>query len=244
MAETEAGGGAGRSLAILAYHKIGTHSPGAWETWYYVPEATFAAQLEQLGELGWQVVDVATFLAGLRTPTALPRQSALITLDDGYRSVLEYALPIMADLGCPGVSFVPTDYIGDISRFDEGTSEPPEPICDWGELRELEAGGISVQSHGASHRPFSELSRLEVEHELVRSKAVLEQELGAAVQLFAFAQGDGGLDAKATGGALRRSGYSAACLFSGGPVRLPASDRYRLTRLPMWPDTDIGAELA
>jgi peptidoglycan/xylan/chitin deacetylase (PgdA/CDA1 family) len=243
MADAEPGHGLDRTLAILSYHKIGGPSPGAWQTWYYVSEEAFAVQLRQVGELGWQIIDVSTFLEGLQRPSTLPPRAALITFDDGYRSVLQCALPIMAELGCPGVIFVPTDYIGDISRFDENTAEPPEPICGLDELSELEAGAVSVQSHGVSHRPFSELSAQEIEHELVNSKSVLEQGLGKTVELFAFAQGDAGVEPSAVSGALWRSGYRAACLFLGGPVRLPAEDPYRLTRIPMWPDTDVAAEL-
>ena len=32
-----------RTLAMLAYHKIGAPAPGGWETWNYIPEETFAA---------------------------------------------------------------------------------------------------------------------------------------------------------------------------------------------------------
>ena len=42
---------------------------------------------------------------------------------------------------------------------------------------------------------------------------------------------------------LARAGYRAAYLYGGGPVRLPAADPYRLTRLAVGPDTDLQAEL-
>lgn len=244
MDERKSGRRSERKLAILAYHKIGGPSPGAWETWYYVPESTFASQLRQLSELGWQVIDVPTLLTGLREPSTLPPRPALITFDDGYRSVFDRALPVMSELGCPGVSFVPTDYIGDLSCFDANSHEPPEPVCSWDELRALQKGEISVQSHGVSHQPFSELSEQEIEHELVRSKGTLEQGVGAPVELFAFPYGDGGVDENATWAALWRSGYSAAFLFLGGPTRLPTRKPYAMTRIAMWPDTDLPAELA
>jgi hypothetical protein len=34
-----------RSLAILAYHKIGEPPPGGWQTWFYVPEENFVGHL-------------------------------------------------------------------------------------------------------------------------------------------------------------------------------------------------------
>jgi peptidoglycan/xylan/chitin deacetylase (PgdA/CDA1 family) len=232
-----------RALAILAYHKIGEPSADAWDTWYYVPRATFAGQLRQLRELGWEVVDAETATSGLVSPDLLPPRSALITFDDGYRSVLDHAAPTMVELGCPGAMFVATDFIGDVSRFDEDTSEPPEPVCCWDELRELERTGISVQSHGASHRPFSGLSVEQIREELVRSKALLDENLGKSVDLFGFPQGDPGSDARAVSAALDEAGYRGACLFEGGPVRFPVPDSHLLPRIPMWRDTNLSDEL-
>ena len=64
--------GPDRVLAILGYHKVGPPSPGGWETWYYVPERVFARQLTDLRENCWEVIDLATFVAGLAAPDCLP----------------------------------------------------------------------------------------------------------------------------------------------------------------------------
>jgi peptidoglycan/xylan/chitin deacetylase (PgdA/CDA1 family) len=231
-----------RSLAILGYHKVGAPSTGAWETWFYVPEATFWNQLSFLRDNGWQVIDLATLVRSLAGPAELPERAALITFDDGYRSVLEVALPCLRWFGYPAVQFVPTNFIGGRNWFDGG-GEPEEPICDWDELRELERSGVSVQAHSASHRHFSELRPAELEQELRQSKVALEDGLGRPVEVFAFPYGDDGVDPQATGRALRRLGYRAACLYKGGPNRVPIANPYRLTRLAMGPDTDLRAEL-
>jgi peptidoglycan/xylan/chitin deacetylase (PgdA/CDA1 family) len=231
-----------RIVAILGYHKVGAPSAGAWETWYYVPEPTFVAQLSCLRDDGWSVIDVATFLRGLEAPANLPPRAALITFDDGYRSVLKVALPCLLRFGYPAVHFVPTDFIGGRNKFDGG-AEPEEPICDWDELRELERQAVAVQAHSASHRHFSTLGPAGLEEELTRSKQVLEDGLGRPVEVFAFPYGDDGIDPQATGRALRRAGYRAACLYGGGPNRLPVDNPYRLRRLAMGPDTDLRAEL-
>jgi peptidoglycan/xylan/chitin deacetylase (PgdA/CDA1 family) len=230
-------------LAILAYHKIGRPSPGAWETWYYVPEETFARQLEYLRRAGWDVIDVAAFLRGLDRPHTLPRRAALITFDDGYRNIWSCALPRLVEFDFPGVIFVPTQYVGRTSAFDANTREPEEPVCSWAELRELERSGVSVQSHGVSHRTFSQLSPQELEQELLQSRRAVEDGVGKPVEVLAYPYGDGGADPAAVRAALERTGYRAACLYEGGPVRLPVENPYRLERLTMWPDTDLGRDL-
>jgi peptidoglycan/xylan/chitin deacetylase (PgdA/CDA1 family) len=229
-------------VAILGYHKIGRPPVGGWETWFYVPEATFAEQLAALRDGGWQPVDLAAFLSGLAEPERLPERAALITFDDGYRSVREVALPWLERFGYPAVVFVPTDFVGRTNRFDL-ESEPEEALCDWDDLRELAHRGVAVQSHGASHRAFSELTPDERVLELERSKAALEAELEQPVELIAYPYGDDAGTPPGLREALVRTGYRAACLYIGGPVSIPANDPYRLERVAIGPDTDLTTVL-
>jgi peptidoglycan/xylan/chitin deacetylase (PgdA/CDA1 family) len=231
----------GPRVAVLGYHKVGPPPPGGWETWFYVPQATFAGHLAYLAEAGWQPLDRQRFLAGLADPGILPPRSALLTFDDGYRSNLTVAVPLLKKFGYPGVMFVPTAFIGGRNRFDE--SEPVEPICDWDDLRELERCGVAVQSHGVGHRGFSDLGEREWREELVRSKVVLEKGLLRSVDLFAFPYGDAGSDPARMAQVLRQAGYRAAYLYGGGPNLVPVADPFRLTRLAMGPDTNLAGEL-
>lgn len=234
-----------RALAILGFHKIGGPSPGGWETWFYIPEATFAEQLRYLRDNGWQVIDLAAFLQGLVEPDSLPERAALITFDDGYRSTLDVALPWLLRFGYPGVVFVPTNFIGGSNTFDLDV-EPEEPICDWDDLRELERCGVSVQSHGVSHRALSELNPDEQEEELRQSKAALEAGLGKPVEVFSYPFGYDGTDPQRMRKMLEQLGYRAACLYGGKPRPnpVPIVNPYRLMRLAMGPDTNLQAELS
>ncbi len=231
-----------RKLAILAYHKIGEPPPGEYPTWNYVPEAIFCQQLEWLRERGWAVIDHATFTRGLVDPEALPERAVLLTFDDGYRSMRTVALPALQRFGLPAVLFVPTAFVGDTNRFDEGI-EPDEPICDWEDLEALERGGVSVQSHGVTHRHFSKLDPMQQREELVASKATLERHLGRDVDAIAYPYGDEGCDPEAVGSLLTAAGYQAALLYGGGVTSVPVEDRYRLPRVAMGPDSDLEALL-
>jgi peptidoglycan/xylan/chitin deacetylase (PgdA/CDA1 family) len=244
----------GRMLAILGFHKIGEPPPDGWETWFYIPEATFVEQLSYLQGSGWQVIDLATFLRGLTRPNSLPERAALLTFDDGYRSMRTVALPLLLQFGYPAVLFVPTDFIGGRNTFD--AAEPEEALCDWDDLVELERQGVSIQSHGASHRSFSGLTPVAQEEELRRSRTTLEAGLGRRVEVFSYPYGDDGVSSypyvddvtrspvlRRIQEALKRAGYRAACLYGGGTNRLPAADPYRLTRLAIGPDTDLQAAL-
>jgi peptidoglycan/xylan/chitin deacetylase (PgdA/CDA1 family) len=242
------------TLAILGFHKIGEPPPDGWETWFYIPEGIFVEQLSYLQEDGWQVIDLATFLEGLAAPNRLPERAVLLTFDDGYRSMRTVALPWLLRFGYPAVLFVPSDFIGGRNTFDG--AEPEEALCDWDDLAYLERRGVSVQSHGATHRSLSDLTLTEQEEELCRSKTLLEAGLGKRVEVFSYPYGDDGVSSYPYGddGAnsptlrqvretLKRAGYRAACLYGGGAIRLPAADTYRLARLAVGPDSDLQEEL-
>lgn len=231
-----------RIAAILAFHKIGQPPANGWDSWFYISEATFADYLSFLHESDWQVIDLATFLRGIEAPDILPQRSVLLTFDDGIQSMRHVALPWLLRFGYPAVLFVPTDFIGGRNWFDAG-DEPEEAMCDWEDLRSLECCQVSVQSHSASHRRFSELSMVQQLDELVRSKAVLEEGLSKSVTVFAYPYGDGGVDPDVQRSLLEQAGYRAACLYKGGTMHFPIANQYRLARVAMGPDTDLPAQL-
>lgn len=216
----------------MDYHKI--------PTWSYVPESIFIEHLRYLHENGWQVISLDTFLVGLIESNTLPERAALITLDDGYRNNLKVALPCLQRFSFPAVLFVPTAFIGGYNAFDADIFyEPKEPICTWEELRELDRQGVSVQSHGFSHRHFSELSIAEQMVEVVQSKVLLEDKLSKRIDAFSFAYGDDGLDSVQTKNILMEAGYQAAFLYGGEPTDMSVAQPYRLARVPIGPDTDM-----
>jgi len=232
-----------RRLAILAFHSVGESSVRDWNTWFYIPEATFTEQLQHLRTRGWHTISHIQLLQGLAHPDTLDERTVLLTFDDGYRSMVDVALPILESFGYPAVLFVPTAFIGGYNSFEPEGWAPKEVICDWEELQELERRGVSVQSHGVSHRPFSDLSTPELVAELERSKAVLEDGLGKAVDLLSYPYGDAGTDSEKTRQLAKDFGYAAACLYGGGPFHLPPNNQYRLERVAMGPDTDLRREL-
>ena len=167
-------------VAILGYHKVGPPAPGGWETWFYVPEDVFAAQLTVLRDGGWQPLD------GRHLP-ARPRRARAAAgagRDDHVRRRLSLgarvALPWLERFGYPGVLFMPTDFVGRTNIFDR-ESEPEEPLCDWDDLRELARRGVAAESH-ALRIARSPSSRGRARLELERSKAVLEDGLGQTVR--------------------------------------------------------------
>ncbi len=77
---------------------------------------------------------------------------------------------------------------------DCGVSLPEIPSsdyspCSWEQLEEMSEQGISIQSHGVSHRSLSTLSRQETELELRRSKYRIAENFGHEPEFFAYPYG-------------------------------------------------------
>ena len=233
-----------KKLAILGYHKIGDPPPGGWPTWSYVGANEFSEQLQYLKANEWHIIDAAEFIAGINQPGSLGEKTALLCFDDGYRSNLKIALPLLQKFNYPAVIFIPTDFVGSYNAFDADIYyEPVEPICTWDELRELEKNGISVQSHGLSHRKLSELSMKEQEHEITSSKKIIEANLDKQVELFSFAYGDQGADLVNTEKMLINAGYRGACLYGGNAFEMAGANPFALERIAMGPGTDMSIVL-
>jgi peptidoglycan/xylan/chitin deacetylase (PgdA/CDA1 family) len=75
--------------------------------------------------------------------------------------------------------------------------------------------------------------------ELRDSRVELEQHLRFPVDLFAFPFGDNGRDPDDVDALMATSGYRAACLYRGGIQKAPCERPFRLTRIPMGPDSNL-----
>jgi peptidoglycan/xylan/chitin deacetylase (PgdA/CDA1 family) len=136
----------------LAYHEIMPESDYA----YCVPLDRFAEQLELLRALEEQ--DGGGF--GTR-----------ITFDDGEQSQYQNAAPLLKEHGTAATYFVTPGLVGTEAKF-----------LRWGQLKELQAAGHSIQSHGLSHKFLTGCSNEELTQEVGGSKAMLEDKLGTAVE--------------------------------------------------------------
>jgi peptidoglycan/xylan/chitin deacetylase (PgdA/CDA1 family) len=205
-----ANGAGDRRLRVLMYHKV-NDLPGNPLS---VPVALFDQQMAQLRELGYTVVSLDEVLAYYGDGRELPRRSVLITFDDGYRDNLEHAAPVLERHGYPAVLFVPIAYLDDRLPLPHEERLAARGVVnstlDWGELVELEAAGIRIESHGISHRPLADLALDEAAREIVLSKLRLEDRLGRSVRSFAYVKGSEAHYKPVHLSLLRQAGYDVA----------------------------------
>ena len=198
------------TLRILMYHKV-NDIPDNPTT---VPIARFDEQLTRLAELGYRVVDLDAVLDHYTRGIELPEKAVLITFDDGYRDTLDNALPVLQDHGYPAVIFVPVAYMEDETPLPHETHLVERgmvnPTLDWGLMRELDAAGVRVESHGIAHRPLAEVSLDESVREIAVSKLKLEEQLGRPVNAYAYVKGSEAHFHPVHESILKQAGYEIA----------------------------------
>jgi peptidoglycan/xylan/chitin deacetylase (PgdA/CDA1 family) len=173
----------GRAL-ILVYHAIEPGPPPLC-----IPPAVFREHLDCLAEAGVRVVTLAGLADDLRTERPLGR-SVAITFDDGFQSVVDEAVPLLAARRLPATMFCVAGHLG--GRNDWATqpaSVPIRPLASAGSLASLAVRGFEVGSHGMDHLPLQAAPAGVLERELAGSRAALEAATGAPVRWFAYPYG-------------------------------------------------------
>lgn len=203
-------------LTVLMYHAIGDTNlrVGDEDPHYTVSREAFRRHLARIGSSGCTASSVDRIING-----DADRKVAL-TFDDGHESNGAAALDIL-------------DHGGSADLFVNSATVGQPGFLDWPALSDLTKAGISVQSHGHSHRYFDELDDAEVERELAVSKAEIEEHTGHAVTLFAP---PGGRLNPRVAGIARSLGYRAICSSRAG-LWHPGGDPWRIPRLAILAST-------
>jgi peptidoglycan/xylan/chitin deacetylase (PgdA/CDA1 family) len=217
-------------VRVLTYHRFGQAARDPW----CVEPAVFEAQMRWLAEqrLALSLDDVLAFARGERD--ARPG-SVLVTMDDGFRSVLTVAQPILERYKVPAVAYVTTSALGNRAAA-EGAGEA---FLEWDELRELDARGMSIGSHGHTHSSMAKMPEAEARDEGRRSRELLEDALGKPVTSFAYAYGMRHDESPATARILADCGYRSVFISQHGTIRRGA-DPLRLPRIKV----EAGESLA
>jgi len=152
------------------------------------------------------------FLDGQRT---LPEGAVLVTIDDGCRSTLTDALPVLERHGIPAVVFLPAGLIGDAA----GARTFGEATLDWRDAAALLARGVAVGAHGWSHRSLGRLTEDDARADATLARRTLEDRLGVAVTAFAYPFGTRQDFSPTTERVLREVGYRLAFTSQHGAIR-------------------------
>lgn len=207
---------------IVVYHAVGNCPRHEDQHDLFVTPQAFRRQMAYLAERR-KVVPLDAVVEG----SARGRRPAVaIAFDDGYRSVVTTAAPILREHGFPATVFVPTAFLGGVSEWLP-PSRCPLDIMTPEELLEAERAGVAVESHGHAHMDYARADPAEIEVDLAVSVERLTAAVGRPPRYLAYPFGNHGADAARLAG---DAGFAAA--FS---IDRPDAGRFAWERVPITP---------
>jgi peptidoglycan/xylan/chitin deacetylase (PgdA/CDA1 family) len=207
---------------VLAYHAVADCASADDEFDLFVSPDRFAAQMGFLARHR-RVVSLADIVNG---EVGSGRPAVAITFDDGYRSVLHHALPVLERHGFPATMFVPTKWIGASAGWLPAGGCPLD-IMTPAELQEAERRGLSIESHGHAHLNLVDGDLSAVAADLAASQEQLRSIVGRSPRYFAYPFSHG---SRAAQQLVADAGFEAAV--SMGP---PGARRFDWPRVAVTP---------
>ncbi|MDP2867648.1 polysaccharide deacetylase family protein [Methyloversatilis sp.] len=226
-------------IPVLMYHRVGDTS-NAWEARYGIRPEDFRAHMQALADVGYRAVTIDDMVKWLEGDLTLPEGAFLLTFDDGFKGVMDHAMPVLQQLGWPATVFLVSDLIGSRDEWTR-TSNPSgqtHPLLDADDIRTMSAAGFSFHSHTRSHASLPTLDDDALADQLAGSRRALQNLLGHDVDYIAYPFGH--LDERVEV-ATRAAGYRVAFSTQPGFNRNDVN-RLRIRRLDVF-GTDTPAML-
>lgn len=202
---------------VLMYHSVQVGAPDPYRI--TVSPGRLDEQMRWLARRGLLGVSMRTLLAARGAGGDAGMVG--LTFDDGYADFVTHALPVLARYAFSATVFVVAGELGGVNRWD--ARGPRKALMSADEVRTVAAAGIEIGSHGLRHRALSHIGGADLAAEVVTSRDVLADVVGARVTGFCYPYGDLSLAAEQ---AVREAGYDYACATWDSAAR----DRHALPR--------------
>lgn len=210
---------------ILTYHNF-SHNISDGST---VQISEFAEQMQHLKDNNYNVITLGELFDSLEGNKKIPAKSIVITMDDGWLSVKDLALPILKKHNFPATLFIYSDIVGESKRF-----------VTWEDLKELMASGMDIQCHSKSHGNLRKYLKKKnvielVTPEFVEVQKVMEEKLGTKCDFFAYPFGK---FSESFFPILEEHGYRGAVTINMGFVERDY-EKYRVNRASIFGEYDL-----
>lgn len=201
------------NVPVLMYHHIqpGGIAKQAGQSSLTVDNNNFGQQMAYLTTHGYTILFAEDLVNDLRNHTPPPPKSIVITIDDGYQDIYDYAYPILKQYHIKATLMIPTGLMN--------VSSASNAYLTWGELKEMMASGlISVANHTWSHYAMGTKSADKDQFEVSTAQNQLLSNIGKSITIFAYPYGTGAA-AVAERAVLQKNGIVGAFSTIGGTTQ-------------------------
>ena len=227
----------GQTVIVFLWHQFKpAGTPISPKFMWTMHQDVFASEMKYIHDNGYNVIPMSQMLDFLHHKGTIPPKAVVITIDDGYKSAVVYAAPILKQYGYPWTFFIYPEFV----TVAEGSG-----AVSWNDLLELQKEGVDIESHSMTHPKLTshrqkwngsihELTPDEyaawLENETAGSKKLLEEKMGKPITVFAYPYG---LYNKQVEAAAIGAGYDAIVTVADNPVHastnIKSIGRYTMT---------------
>ncbi|MGA2992556.1 MAG: polysaccharide deacetylase family protein [Candidatus Korobacteraceae bacterium] len=174
-------------VPVLLFHDVSPDAAGKAPGITIAPER-FREIIAWLAAHGYTGISARDWLNAQNRKGTLPEKPIVITFDDAYASITDYALPILQSHGFRATVFVVSGLIGGASEWDAHTWRPL-PLMDAEQIRAWAASGIEFGSHSRNHCDLTTLTESDLLRETATSQDELASIVGSPIMSFAYPYG-------------------------------------------------------
>lgn len=163
--------------AVITFHALVDDT----DVLSFAPQG-FAQWVRSLVDGGVPIVDYPTLLRSGHGVT--------LTFDDGMRSVVEHAMPVLHALRVPAHLFLTTGAVGGDNAWPtQPAAAARHRMLSWDEVRRCADQGLLIESHTHSHPDLRTLPAAAIDAECAQADAEIERRVGRRPRLFAYPYG-------------------------------------------------------
>lgn len=187
------------TLPVVMYHHLSVTSSRLGD--YVISPEQFEEDLKYIQKCGYTTISAAELLDFLKEGKILPQKPIMITFDDGYESVHEYAFPLLKKYNMKAIIAIIGKHT-DIFSKEEQPKHINYSHVSWGQLREMQESGVfeianhSYDMHDNQSGKRKGIRKMEGESDTEYSEAIyedvgglsreIEKELGITPNIFAY----------------------------------------------------------
>jgi len=209
-------------VAVLLYHSISDNEWG-----FSTKPKEFEKHIRYLHGNDYRFLNTSDLLDIISGENRSIKKAVLITFDDGYRDLIEHAIPIMDTYKAKGVVFIHTDRSS--SQLKNSI-----PLLDWADIESLPET-LEVGNHAYSHPDLKKLSVSDLERETEESTSAIESKVHKKPSAFAYPFGR---FTQQTIAILKANGYKLGFTIDRGTVKI-GDDPFRVKRFGISRDTSF-----
>jgi len=171
-------------VPVLMYHDIRPQVSNGFD----VSTEDFKKQLDWLANNGYKTLSLDAYIDCVLNKKSFPEKSVLITFDDGYSGIYEYAAPELRKRNMHAVFFVIRDLLGTELPPDQHNAKYDYVTRQ--QVKTLSQDPLfSIGSHTNTHPMPHQFNLLQLYKEYSESKKYIEELTGKPCQALAFPVG-------------------------------------------------------